>query len=153
MNSVMRLATAFAAGLAAMYYLDPQTGRRRRALARDKSVAASHDVKEFARSKSKQAVNRARGAAAKTRAQLANEIVDDDVLRDRVRSKLGHLVDEPLEVEVMDGRVVLSGNLTTARFDELIDVVSTMPGVVRVESRHPTPQSPDETTAGREARH
>jgi osmotically-inducible protein OsmY len=146
----MRLATAFAAGAAVMYYLDPQTGRRRRALAHDKSVAATHDVKEFARSKRKQAADRARGAAARTRAQLANEIVEDDVLRERVRSKLGHLVDEPIEVEVMDGRVVLSGNLSKRLLDELNDVVSAMPGVVRVESRQTTPQSTEKTTTGRE---
>ncbi len=152
MNSVMRLATAFAAGIAVMYYLDPQTGRRRRAMAHDKSVAAGHDVREFARTKKKQAADRARGAAAKTRAQLAGGVVDDDVLRDRVRSRLGHLVDEPIEVEVMDGRVVLSSNLSATRFDELNDVVSAMPGVVRVESRQTTPPSPDDTTASRDAR-
>lgn len=152
MNSVLRLATAFAAGAAVMYYLDPQTGRRRRALAHDKSVAASHDVREFARTKKKQAADRARGAAARTRAQLANAVVDDDVLRDRVRSRLGHLVDEPIEVEVMDGRVVLSANLSTTRLDELNDVVTTMPGVARVETRQTTPPSKDETSASRDAR-
>jgi hypothetical protein len=153
MNNTLRLATAFATGLAVMYYLDPQTGRRRRALARDKSIAAGHDVKDFARSKGKQAVNRARGAAAKTRAQLSNESVEDGVLRDRVRSRLGHLTDEPIEVEVMDGRVVLSGNLSTTRLDELTEAVSAMPGIVRVESRQTTPQSPGQGTTSREARH
>lgn len=153
MNSVLRLATAFAAGVATMYYLDPQTGRRRRALARDKSAAVGHDVKEAARSKTRRAVNQARGAAARTRAQLANEFVDDDVLRDRVRSKLGHLVDAPIEVEVLDGRVVLSGNLTARGFDELIDAISTMPGVQNVESRQTTGRSTDEPTASRDARH
>ncbi|WP_159017616.1 hypothetical protein [Cognatiluteimonas profundi] len=151
MNSVMRLATAFAAGAAVMYYLDPQTGRRRRAMAHDKSVAAGHDVKDFARNKGKQVVDHARGAAARTRAQLANEFVDDDVLRDRVRSRLGHLVDHPIEVEVMDGRVVLSANMSTTRLDELSDVVSAMPGVVRVESRQTPPPSPEKTTASRMA--
>ena len=153
MNSVLRLATAFAAGVATMYYLDPQAGRRRRAMARDKSAAVGHDVKEAARSKTKRAVDHARGAAARTRAQLANEFVDDDVLRDRVRSKLGHLVDAPIDVEVHDGRVVLIGNLTARGFDELINIISTLPGVQNVESRQSTARSDDERTARRDARH
>lgn len=153
MNSVMRLATAFAVGAATMYYLDPQTGRRRRAIVRDKSAAVGHDVKEAARSKTKRAVDHARGAAARTRAQLANEFVDDDVLRDRVRSKLGHLVDAPIEVEVLDGRVVLSGNLTARGFDELISAISTMPGVQNVESRSTRGRATDENTGSPDARH
>ena len=154
MNSVMRLATVFAAGVATMYFLDPQTGRRRRVLARDKSAAVGHDIKEAARNKTRRAVDHARGAAARTRAQLANEVVDDDILRDRVRSRLGHLVDAPIEVEVRDGRVVLSGNLTARGFDELIIDISAVPGVQHVGRRQPTTGgSSDDTSASPDARH
>jgi osmotically-inducible protein OsmY len=110
-------------------------------------------VKEAARSRTKRAVDHARGAAARTRAQLANEFVDDDVLRDRVRSKLGHLVDAPIEVEVLDGRVVLSGNLTARGFDELINAISTVPGVQNVESRSTKSRATDENNGTRDARH
>lgn len=153
MNSVLRLATVFAAGVAAMYYLDPQTGRRRRARVRDKSAAVGHDVKEAARSRTRRVVDHARGAAARTRAQLANEVVDDDILRDRVRSRLGHLVDAPIDVEVRDGRVVLIGNLTARGFDELISDISAVPGVQHVESRLQTGRATDETSTGGDARH
>ena len=152
MNSVMRLATVFAAGVATMYFFDPQTGRRRRVLARDKSAAVGHDIKEAARNKTRRAVDHARGAAARTRAQLANEVVDDDILRDRVRSRLGHLVDAPIEVEVRDGRVVLSGNLTARGFDELISDISAVPGVQHVESRLAAGRATDESSTG-DARH
>lgn len=153
MNSVLRMATVFAAGLATMYYLDPQTGRRRRLLARDKSAAVGHDVREAARARTKRALDRARGAAARSRAQVANEFVDDDILRDRVRSRLGHLVDAPIDVEVRDGSVVLSGNLTARGFDELIATISTMPGVQNVEGRQTNGRSTDEATASPDARH
>lgn len=153
MNSVLRLATAFALGAATMYYLDPQTGRRRRAIARDKGAAVGHDVKEAARTRTKRAVDHARGVAARTRAQLANEFVDDDILRDRVRSRLGHLVDAPIDVEVRDGRVVLDGNLTARGFDELIAIISTMPGVQRVEGRPTAARPTDDRNANRDARH
>ena len=36
MNALLKVATAFAAGAAAMYLLDPETGRRRRALVRER---------------------------------------------------------------------------------------------------------------------
>ena len=39
MNALLKVAAVFAAGAAAMYYLDPATGRRRRALARDRARA------------------------------------------------------------------------------------------------------------------
>ncbi|MDB6163770.1 MAG: putative lipoprotein [Xanthomonadaceae bacterium] len=153
MNSVMRIATVFAAGAAAMYYLDPQTGRRRRALVREKTVAAGSQAKDLARAKSRQALDHARGAAARTRARNANAFVDDDMLRDQVRSRLGHLVDQPVDVAVVDGRVVLSANLSNAAFDELIGAVSTMPGVLHVESRMMTTASSNDTTANQDARH
>jgi hypothetical protein len=153
MNSVLRLATVFAAGAAAMYYLDPQTGRRRRALVRDKSAAVGHDVKEAARTKTRRAFAHARGAAARTRAQVANEFVDDDILRDRVRSRLGHLVDAPIDVEVLDGRVVLIGNLTARGFDELISDISAVPGVQHVESRLQAGRATDDAGSSGEARH
>jgi osmotically-inducible protein OsmY len=154
MNTAMRLATVFAAGAAAMYYLDPQTGRRRRAKVREKSLAAGQDLTNLARAKSKQAIDHARGAAARTRSQLAHElVVDDDVLRERIRSKLGHLVDQPLQVEVSDGRVALSGDLSNAAFDELIAVVQPMHGVVHVESRLMTKPQSDDATLSHGARH
>src|SRR4051812_40098977 len=95
MNSVLRLATAFAAGAAIMYYFDPEGGRRRRALARDKGVGVGQDVGESARPGAKRAADQVRGAGARTRAGVMDEPVDDDRLRERIRSKLGRLVEHP----------------------------------------------------------
>jgi hyperosmotically inducible periplasmic protein len=139
MNSLMRLAVALATGAAIMYYLDPQTGRRRRALARDKGVGASHEVEDFARKGSRRLANRMRGAMARTRsrARMADTLVDDDQLRDRIRSKLGHLVDAPgmVDVQVHDGWVVLAGNASLHEIDALMDMVTAMPGVREVDNR------------------
>src|SRR5688500_261640 len=52
-TTLLKLVASFAVGAAAMCYLDPATGRRRRALARDKGVAVRHDVEDYARIKSK----------------------------------------------------------------------------------------------------
>ena len=52
MTTLFRIAAAFAAGAAAMYFMDPLVGRRRRALMRDQGVAAGHNVEDFVRAKS-----------------------------------------------------------------------------------------------------
>jgi hyperosmotically inducible protein len=137
MNNVLRLATAFAAGAAIMYYFDPEGGRRRRALARDKGVGAGQDVGEFARTRAKRAADRVEGAVARTRARVRHEPVDDERLRERIRSQLGRLVEHPgaVNVQVTDGHVVLGGNASRDEIDALGDVVAATPGVEGVANR------------------
>ena len=136
MNTITRIATAFAAGAAAMYYLDPLVGRRRRALVRDKGVAAGHDIEHFARAKSKRAADKLHGVVAETKAALAAAPVGDAQLRERIRSRLGRLVDAPgdIAVDVRGGRVVLRGHAASAEIDEVIDKLSLMRGVESIES-------------------
>lgn len=154
MNVVFRWVVAFAAGAAAMYFLDPVTGRRRRSLARDQGVAASHDASHFLRAKSKRAADRMHGVMARTRSRISPEPVEDEQLRERIRAKLGRMVEHAsgVQVEVHEGHVVLSGNAGSSEIDELVHTVSKMQGVESVENRlsvgTATPGSP-----GSEARH
>lgn len=136
MASLFRLAAAVAAGAALMYIFDPQGGRRRRALARDRGVAAGHDLARVSRGKAKRAVDHLHGAAARTRARLRNDPVDDDRLHERVRSKLGRVVAHPhdVEVRVRDGRVVLSGHASRREIDTLVDTVASIQGVGEVDN-------------------
>jgi osmotically-inducible protein OsmY len=133
-RQLLRLATAFAAGAAAMYMLDPTAGRRRRARARDKAVAAGHDVQDFARDKARHAANRLHGMAAHMHAR---EPADDRQLQSRIRSQLGHLVSHPgkVEVHVENGLVTLSGAAKLSEVEELVAAVSSMLGVERVDNR------------------
>ncbi|WP_407352435.1 BON domain-containing protein [Luteimonas sp. R10] len=137
MNTVFRLVAAFAAGAAAMYYLDPATGRRRRAMVRDQAVSACHDAEHFARAKSKRAADRVHGMLAETRSKFAGQPVDDRKLRERVRAKLGHVIDRSgaVEVEVHDGRVILSGGVPAAEIEDAVRAVAAMRGVEDVENR------------------
>ena len=137
MNSVLRLAIALATGAAIMYYLDPQTGRRRRALVRDKGVGATHEVEDFARKGSRRIANRVRGTMARVRSRRAPALIDDDQLLDRIHSKLGHLVDAPgqVEVQVHDGWIVLTGSASPHEIDALVHMVVGMPGVRHVNNR------------------
>lgn len=150
MNTVLRVATAFAAGVAAMYFLDPNTGRRRRARVRDQGVATGHDLEDFALAKSKRAVDHAQGALARTRSRLSTEPVDDQQLHERIRTRLGRLVERPgeVKVDVNDGHVVLRGQAAQAEIDDLMAAIAAMRGVTDIDSRlsaddgsHPRQQS------------
>lgn len=137
MNRALRLIASLAAGAAAMYYLDPQAGRRRRALARDKAVAACHDVERYAKARSRRAADRVRGAVARTRSRLSGRTVGDGQLRDRIRARLGHVIARPaaVEVQVRAGRVTLLGGVGAGELEPLLDAVARMRGVAAVEHR------------------
>lgn len=159
MKTLFRLAVAFAAGAAVMYYLDPNTGRRRRALMRDRGFSMGHDLAGRARAQSKRAADRLRGFVARSRSAMANTPVDDDRLHDRIRAKLGHLLERPsaVEVHVEDGLVTLKGRVGAEEIDDLLDTVSSMLGVEGIESRlsiegHDA-EGHSESAVTREARH
>lgn len=155
MNTVFKLVTAFTAGAVAMYYLDPSTGRRRRAMARDQGMAARHDVEDYARAKSKRAVDRVQGTVAKARAKISSQPIGDEQLHARIRTKLGRLIEHPsaVSVEVHDGHVVLSGNVSAEEIDEVANAVSAMRGVEDVDNRLSAGGDREESQDGQEARH
>jgi osmotically-inducible protein OsmY len=137
MNALMKVATAFAAGAAAMYLLDPETGRRRRALVRERSGGAARDLQDSVRSAGRDAANRMRGRVAETKSHLAGEPVDDDTLHDHIQAKIGHLMDRPstVDVDVVDGHVVLSGEAPDDEAAARSRYVAGMQGVSDVENR------------------
>lgn len=143
MNSAIRLALVFAAGAAAMYYWDPAAGRRRRALVRDRGVAARHGVEDYARVKAKRVIDRMHGAAARTRAKLAPEPVDDVVLHERIRARLGRLVGHPgaISVDVHEGCVVLAGRAPDEEIEALVEAVAAMRGVASIANHLHAPAS------------
>jgi len=128
------------AGLGAglMYLLDPQGGRRRRAVARDKTVSALNKGGDAVRKTSRDLGNRTKGLVAKAGSRLhRNGEVDDQVLRDRVRSKLGRILSHAsaLDVTVEDGKVVLAGPVLAHEADRLLDTVRSLKGVKDLECR------------------
>lgn len=63
MNTTLAVLGGLGAGAAAMYFLDPDRGTRRRALVRDKAVGLSNDAKRAITGKAKDLRNRATGLA------------------------------------------------------------------------------------------
>lgn len=134
---LIRFATAFAAGAFAMYMLDPERGPSRRALVREKALAAGHDAQRLARGASRHTANQLRGAAADVRSRLRNAPISDRKLHERIRAELGRLVDQPgqVEVDVSNGFVTLSGAVKLSEMERLVAAVSATQGVEHVDNR------------------
>lgn len=142
--------TAFIAGLGAalgaglMYLLDPSHGRRRRAVVRDKAKSYGSQAGTTVQRTSRDALNRARGAAIKTRKRIQGEEVPDGVLVDRVRSEMGHVIEHPAAVLVTSsgGHVTLSGAVQPGESERLLERVAEVPGVLGVDNRLDVTDSP-----------
>jgi hypothetical protein len=135
-NNVFSLMAGIGIGAAAMYTLDPQTGERRRALARDKMTKAQKRVRETAGMTARDLGNRSAGVIAGFRSRISAQEVSDEVLEGRVRSKLGFLVRHPsaITTQVSNGRVVLSGPVLSDEAQQLIDGVRRIHGISGVEN-------------------
>jgi osmotically-inducible protein OsmY len=132
---------ALGAGL--MYMLDPKTGRRRRAITRDKAGKYARRTAERAQALAQQAADRARGVFAEARAS-DEEWVDDQTLVARVRSELGRVVSHPgsLHVDATDGCVTLRGPVFAWEAEPALAAVENTRGVCAVEdqmTRHEQP--------------
>jgi hypothetical protein len=131
----MCLGLALGAGL--MYLFDPQSGRRRRALARDRCARVLNRSQVRLQKAWRDARHRATGIWAELRGALARPDIPDDVLQNRIRSKLGRYVTRAraINVNVHDGRVTLSGSIPPDDAPELVHAVERVPGVHSVVNR------------------
>src|SRR5207237_356285 len=111
-----------ASGLGLMYFLDPDQGRRRRALVRDQMVHAAHKTGDAVDATSRDIANRAKGAVAELRGRFQDTNVSDDVLRERVRARIGAVIGHAgtVGVEVTDGVATLSGPVLTHEVARLL---------------------------------
>lgn len=146
MHHTMSLIGGAGFGVGLMYFLDPDRGRRRRALMRDKSIRWSRKTREFAGSTSRDMRNRARGmgAAVKSWVQPAPP-VPDNVLAERIRSKLGMFSRHPsaIDVHVTDGTVTISGPVLQDEVDGISGAINKIPGVNRIFNRLEPHTSPE----------
>jgi uncharacterized membrane protein len=133
----MTLIAGAGIGAGLMYLLDPDMGRRRRALARDQ---IAHGIREFSEGvgvTSRDLMNRSRGVAAEMRHLVISDTAGDEVLVQRVRSAMGGVVGHPgsIHVTAHDGHVILSGVILEDEVGPLIKRASSVRGVKSVEER------------------
>jgi len=137
MNDTTAFVTGAALGAGLMYALDPDRGRRRRALARDKIVHLVRKGDTGIGARARDVGNRAAGVVAEARARFPRERTPDEQLAARVREKLGHYCSHPraVQVSVSDGRVMLTGAILSAEVAPLMVAVDGVRGVRGIDNR------------------
>lgn len=121
-------------GAAMMYVLDPERGRRRRLLARIKATRKRHEIEAMGGrmvARSKDLRNRVRGRVVEAQAAWKETAVEDEILLERIRSRVGHCSDHPrnILVTVQDGMVTLGGPILAREVDAVIRCVQGVRGV------------------------
>jgi uncharacterized membrane protein len=122
------------AGAALAYFLDPAYGPRRRARVRDKMAHSAVLTRRAIGTTSRDALHRTYGTAASLAHLARDERVDDEVLIERVRAKLGRLVSHPhaLDVLASDGVVKLKGPILKREAKPLLRAIRGVRGVCEV---------------------
>jgi osmotically-inducible protein OsmY len=131
------IAAGAALGLAMMYLFDPDRGKRRRTEMLDRTGKKIRRVRRDVSGKVEDVLRRGTGAIRDATSGLGfcQESVADDILRERVRSRLGHLMDhaDQVETQVRDGIVTLQGMLLSGDRSSLIRDLERIPGVRGIE--------------------
>ncbi len=127
---------AFISGAAAMYFADAQSGGRRRALVRDKAIRAQNIAIDTLEYVEKDFENRTRGMLTRLGNIVDTSPVSDDVLIERVRSKLGHACSHPSAIEVHakgNGVIELKGPVLAREKIPMLAALALVPGVRMID--------------------
>jgi uncharacterized membrane protein len=145
MNKRFKFFGSLGVGALLMYVLDPQVGRRRRAVVRDKLNRLAHNATDAVDVTARDLQNRVQGMTAKARSLMAQKEVSDDTLAQRIRSKLGGWVSHAssIEVNVQGGKVTLSGPILAREVDLLVSQISSMKHVSEVDNKLEVHENPD----------
>ena len=137
MNKGIALVGGLGLGAALMYVFDPDRGQRRRALIRDKVDAAAHKMSNAAEKASRDLSNRAYGMVAETKSIFRHEEVSDDVLVDRVRSRLGRIPEHigALDIDANNGVLTLRGEILADELPKVLRAARFVRGVKDVENQ------------------
>jgi osmotically-inducible protein OsmY len=145
----VRFPTGFALGafiaLLTAYFFDPQLGKGRRHVVRDRSLRAARRLRRLTVRKTKYAAGHVQGAAAEARKTVVEPDVatDDATVRQRILSDAlrDALESEPevrggIEVDVQQGVATLRGPVPSESLaDELVSRVREVPGVKAVSQQ------------------
>ena len=142
-RSLLGIAGALAAGAFATFFLDPDQGRRRRAIARDRLSSGLRPAADSSPALAHGLRNRTTGLVAGARRRLSPAPVSDDVLAERVRARMGHIVSHSsIDVQAVQGEVTLRGPVLDTEIEGLLRAVRAVPGVHGVVNQlepHPRP--------------
>lgn len=136
MTKGLRAISGMCLGAGLMYFFDPDRGRRRRGLVRDQVVRSAQGMEHFLDAACRDLQHRTQGVIAELSALVSSTSVSDNVLVDRVRSKMGRCVSHArtIEVEAHDGRITLRGPISAREVGALVSCVRSIPGVHGVDN-------------------
>lgn len=129
-------------GAALAYLLDPACGARRRAVIRQKIGHVARRAAATADAYTRDISHRSYGVFAGTKNRLValgdrwrGRTVDDEILAQRVRSKLGRLCSHPhaIRVSCRDGLVELAGPILKEEVRRVLRGVSRVTGVLAID--------------------
>jgi hypothetical protein len=136
-SRLVPLLFAAAAGALVTYFLDPEQGRRRRAILRDRVYGKLADLDDTTALAAADLRNRLQTLLAGARQRLVNEAAPDGAIAGRVRSRIGRAVSQPetIDVVVSEGTVTLTGPALTRDIERLLTAAWSVPGVRQVINR------------------
>jgi uncharacterized membrane protein len=157
MKMISRTLTGAVLAAAAMYWLDPASGRRRRARLGDQLQHMLRKVGRGLDASGRDLVNRMQGFTAQTLAAFDGAPIEEGILAERVRSILGRVVSHPgaIDVAVKSGRVALTGTILAKEVPALMRAVRSVRGVEDAQVRltvHESARSISALQGGRERR-
>ena len=137
MNKGVALVGGVGLGAALMYIFDPDRGKRRRTLIRDKVEAAGNKISDKAEKTGRDLKNRAYGVVAETKSIFQHDEVTDDVMVDRVRSRLGRIPVHvgAFDITARDGVVTLRGQILADELPKVLRAARFVRGVKGIDSQ------------------
>jgi osmotically-inducible protein OsmY len=139
-------------GAALVYFLDPETGKRRRNMARDRSRATLRSSAQKGEQAARVASSQAQGVTHKVASIKQQKPQPDDVtLARKVESEIFRDADAPkgrVNVDAVNGVVTLRGELDSEdQIQELEKAARKVQGVGEVQNLLHTPGTPAPTSA------
>jgi uncharacterized membrane protein len=136
MSNIFSAIKGAGVGIVLMYFLDPDRGRRRRALVRDQLVRVWTDLRFATEVTEHDLRNRTRGILAEAMGLVSGEGAPDHVLVERVRANIGRVVrnSHAINVHADGGRIFLSGPILARDVPALLLQAASTRGVKHVEN-------------------
>ena len=145
MRTVLSFALGAAAGAAAAHFLDPDSGRRRRHMARDQAASRATSAASAMQTRAQYTAGQVQGAAHAVTPHR-HEPMDDMTLADRVRSEIFRDHDAPkgsVSVDVQSGVAYLRGEVADQTWiDRLGTSTRRVEGITGVKNLLHAPGTP-----------
>lgn len=128
---------ALGIGAGLMYFLDPNRGKRRRALVKDRAVSLTNEASRELNKTGVDLRNRAQGVWFETEKLFEDEVPTDAQLERKIRARLGRLTSHPHQIKtaVEDGNVTLSGFILADEELLVLNGVASICGVKEIENK------------------